>query len=78
MCAGVTSVEVTLHGSDTARARGLEVKGRGNAGPICPLARNLIAAGVDASTPMHVTRDGVDVFASDLPVSWWAGRQCRE
>lgn len=35
-------IRITLHGTDTARSCGVEVKGRGMAGPIGPLCRRLI------------------------------------
>ena len=43
---------------------------------LCRKLKHLCLAG-DADA-IHVTRDGMSVFKKDLPLSWWAERDCVE
>lgn len=70
-------IEVTLHGCDIARAEGIEVKARGNAGPIGSLARKLIDAGHSGDAVVTVKR-GDTVCFEPASLQAWASKQCRE
>ncbi|RWO17732.1 MAG: hypothetical protein EOS08_27185 [Mesorhizobium sp.] len=75
-----TPLTVELTGSSTARYGQYEVntaKGKTYKDPICPLARLLVAEGVDPDTLVHVVRDWdgkgpKPVFKRDLKLSYWA------
>ena len=71
------AVKITLHGANIARSGQHEVRARGNAGPICPLARQLIAGGCDPTARVHVYR-GETLCFTPASLRWWADRQCRE
>ena len=72
------SITITLHGSYTARCGGLGLEARKERGsPISTLCRQLIAYGVDPTTPVKVTREGTLCF-NPRPVSAWAAQNVEE
>lgn len=51
----------------------------GTRDPVPVLCRKLVAEGLaERDEFIHVTRDGVSIWKNDLPVSWWADRDCVE
>jgi hypothetical protein len=68
---------IQLHGTNRATCDDHEAKGRGMSGPICPLARAMIAAGCDPEELVEVYRGETMCFDA-VPLRQWADRQCRE
>lgn len=66
---------ITLHGCTEARCGDLVISSE--RGPIGKLARAMQAAGLDEA-PVRIMRGETPVFATDMPLSWWAGRSTTE
>lgn len=59
--------------SDRCIIDGREMVG-GKSGVLTAVSRQLIAEGADPATLIRAMRDGVQAFAEDKPLSWWAER----
>ena len=68
-------IRIDINGTDGAAACGRVV--RSAKGPICTLARQLIADGYASHDITEVYRGHMRVFRN-VPLSWWAERTVRE
>lgn len=71
-------IRITLHGTDTARACGIEAKGRGMAGPIGPLCRCLIKERRANPFDDVVIYRGETLCFHPAPLIWWASMHTSE
>lgn len=68
-------IKIELTGPYTAETDGISVTNRN--GPICKLARKMIAAGHDPASKCEVWMDGVLSFSA-AALQWWADRTTAE
>jgi len=69
---------IILHGTDAARACGIEVKGRGMAGPIGPLCRRLIEERRAKPFNNVMIYRGETLCFHPAPLIWWASMHTSE
>ena len=71
-------IRVTLRDTDKARACGIEVKGRGMAGPIGPLCRRLIEERRAKPFDDVMIYRGETLCFHPAPLIWWASMHASE
>ena len=71
-------IRVTLHDTDKARACGIEVKGRGMAGPIGTLCRRLIEDRRAKPFDDVMIYRGETLCFHPAPLIWWASMHTSE
>ena len=70
-------MRIELSGTDTAFIGDLHVTASAKKGPVCLLARQLVANGHSPDTPVEVYRNGTPVFAP-APLSHYANYDVTE